>query len=131
MSGPILAMVLFHVLQVFLVPALRYGMASEDSVMANALYTLGPRDEGEPTNPLVERAVRAQRNLQETLPAFYAAALLAHVEGAAPLAVTAGWAYVAARLVYLPMYLGGVPGLRTASFAVSLAAVGAIVATLI
>ncbi len=122
----IVAVVGLLLVQVFLVPALRYGLVSERSVADNLRYTAGPRDEGEPTSPLVERAIRAERNLLETLPAFFVLAVLAHVEQADPLAVTAGWVYFAARCAYLPMYLAGVPFLRTLCFMTSLLAMLAI-----
>jgi uncharacterized MAPEG superfamily protein len=87
-----------------------------------AAYNAGPRDEGQP--PLGKypgRAQRALENFKETYPAFVALALA--------LAVTArtggngalgAWLWFGARVVYLPLYLLGVPWLRTLAWSISL-----------
>jgi uncharacterized MAPEG superfamily protein len=86
------------------------------------VWNAGPRDEGQP--PLGKypgRAQRALENFKETYPAFIALALA--------LAVTAktggngalgAWVWFAARVVYLPLYLLGVPWLRTFAYGASL-----------
>jgi uncharacterized MAPEG superfamily protein len=87
-----------------------------------AAYNAGPRDEGQP--PLGKypgRAQRALENFKETYPAFVALALA--------LAVTArtggngalgAWLWFGARAVYLPLYVLGVPWLRSVAWGVSL-----------
>ena len=67
------------------------------------------------------RAARANRNFLETFP-FFAAAAVAIVTAKQNTIHTALGAeiYVWARLAYLPIYLVGIPYLRTAVWAVSL-----------
>ena len=104
------------IVQVFLASGLRtqetglpYGMSARD----------GPAP---PPKPVTGRAQRAQQNLFETLPLFAAAVLIAHVAGREG-AVTAwaAWIYLAARVVYLPLYALGIPYVRSLVWLVSLA----------
>lgn len=85
-------------------------------------YNAGPRDDpGPPVGKVTGRLRRAQENLYETLPLFAAAVLIAHVaerEGA--LTVWGAWVYLAARVVYLPLYGFGVPKLRSVAWGVSM-----------
>lgn len=82
----------------------------------------GARDEGH--SPLGKYAGRAQRaldNFKETYPAFIALALALTLTGRdGGTGETGAWLWFAARIVYLPLYLFGVPWLRTAAFGVSL-----------
>lgn len=78
-------------------------------------YNAGPRDEEKPTHGrLTGRLQRAQKNFFETFPLFAAAVLVAAVAdrtgGAAALGAML---YLAARVVYLPLYALGVPMLRS------------------
>jgi uncharacterized MAPEG superfamily protein len=87
------------------------------------VWNAGPRDGGQP--PLGKypgRAQRALENFKETYPAFIALALA--------LAVTAktggngalgAWLWFGGRVVYLPLYLFGVPWLRSVAYGASLA----------
>lgn len=88
-----------------------------------ARYNAGPRDEGQP--PLgrhAGRALRALDNFKETYPAFIALALALAVTGR-----TGGDGALGAllwfggRLVYLPLYLLGVPWLRSVAWGVATA----------
>ncbi|MEX0971539.1 MAG: MAPEG family protein [Paracoccaceae bacterium] len=89
----------------------------------------GPRDLPPPAHALIGRANRALRNLLETAPAFMALVLVAELSGRANVVTnTAVMVYLAARSLYLPLYLVGVPWLR--SFAWNIAT-GAIVAVLV
>lgn len=99
-------------------------------VMAQALatydlgpwYLAGPRDEGRVSKSvLAGRLDRALKNLLETYPAFIALALALVVTGkAGGLGATGAWIWLAARVVYVPLYAAGVPGLRTAAWIVSI-----------
>lgn len=84
-------------------------------------YLLGPRDdEREPRNVMAGRLQRALRNLLETYPAFVALALALAVTGkTGGMAATGAWIWLIARVVYLFLYAGGVPGLRTLAWIVS------------
>ena len=87
-------------------------------------YNAGPRDGGAPPEGVVTgRLHRAKENLYETLPLFAAAVLIAHVtgrEGATTL--YAAWAYLLARIVYVPLYAMGVPMIRSLVWGVSMLA---------
>ena len=107
----LLVLALFFV-QTFLPNRFREpGKPGEPSELAVAL---GPRDHQRPLTVFGGRASRALANLQEALPVFLALALLNLIVGtAAVMAITGGWVFLIARLVYLPIYLMGIPGLRT------------------
>ncbi len=85
-------------------------------------WNAGNRD-GAPTplSPLASRADRARLNFLETFP-FFAAALLGTLISNAHNAHTLLGAqiYLAARAVYLPVYVIGVPYVRTLVWAVAL-----------
>jgi uncharacterized MAPEG superfamily protein len=85
-------------------------------------WNVGARDEElPPPQPIVGRLSRAQANYFETFPVAIAAILIvhaAHLESRWTAIGAITW--LAARLVYLPLYALGVPYLRTAVFMVSL-----------
>jgi uncharacterized MAPEG superfamily protein len=85
-------------------------------------YLAGPRDAGRVSkNVIAGRLARALRNLLETYPAFVALALALVVTGkAGGLGATGAWLWLAARVVYLPLYAAGVPVLRTVAWNVSI-----------
>lgn len=96
-------------------------------------YLLGPRDEErEPRNVMAGRLQRALRNLLETYPAFVALALALAVTGkTGGMAATGAWIWLIARVVYLFLYAGGVPGLRTLAWVVSVVGLVLMLARLI
>ena len=91
-------------------------------------YNMGARDaEAAPPRPITGRLQRAQANLFETLPLFAAAVLIAHVGGReGELTLWGSYAYLAARVLYLPLYAFGVPLLRSLVWGVSMAGLVAI-----
>lgn len=75
---------------------------------------LGPRDHQRPFTVVGNRATRALANMHEALPVFLALALMDMIVGtAAATALTGGWLFFVARLLYVPAYLAGIPVLRT------------------
>lgn len=85
-------------------------------------WNVGNRDgDAKPLTGWAARAQRANRNFLETF-AFFAAAVLAvvlaHKSDASSL--LGAQTYVWARVAYLPIYLAGIPYLRTLVWAVSL-----------
>jgi uncharacterized MAPEG superfamily protein len=90
--------------------------------LRGAAWNAGPRDEGQP--PLGKypgRAQRALENFKETYPAFIALTLaLAITTRTGGSGALGAWLWFASRLVYLPLYLLGVPWLRSAAYGVSL-----------
>ncbi len=91
--------------------------------LRGASWNAGPRDEGQP--PLGKypgRAQRALENFKETYPAFVALALALAVTGKTGGNGTLGaWMWFAGRVVYLPLYLLGIPWLRSVAYGVALA----------
>jgi uncharacterized MAPEG superfamily protein len=87
----------------------------------------GNRDHVPAPSPLAARADRAAKNLVENMPIFIAVVLAARFAGAPPEAI-APWAhlFVWARVVYLAVYLAGVPYLRTLVFGASIAGIAMI-----
>jgi uncharacterized MAPEG superfamily protein len=58
--------------------------------------------------------------MHEALPVFLGLALMnLIVAPEASLAVTGAWVFLIARIVYVPLYLGGVPAVRTLAWVVS------------
>ena len=85
-------------------------------------WNVGARDgQMPPLPPLAGRAARAQANLFETLPLFIGALLGAAAAGHLGWKTQAGSAiWLAARVVYLPLYAMGVPVVRTLVWLVSI-----------
>ena len=80
-------------------------------------YLVGPRDEARTAAPIVERARRASRNLQESLLIFLPLAVLAGNNGAAAEAATI---WLGIRLAYTLTYLLGLSYIRTVVWIISL-----------
>lgn len=85
-------------------------------------YLLGPRDDGRQSgNVMAGRLKRALENLLETYPAFVALALALALTGkTGGFAATGAWLWLAARVVYVPLYAFGVPAVRTLVWCVSI-----------
>jgi uncharacterized MAPEG superfamily protein len=86
-------------------------------------WNAGPRDEGrEPKSPLAGRAARASKNFQETYPAFIGLLLGVAFSGddASNWGLIGAWIWFVARIVYLPLYLAGVPYIRSFVWMISL-----------
>jgi uncharacterized MAPEG superfamily protein len=93
------------------------------------MYLSGPRDERrEPKGLLCARATRALANYVENLGPFVAADLaLIVTQHTGGLGATI---WIAARIVYLPLYLSGVAFIRTLCWLVSLVGLGMMLARL-
>lgn len=85
-------------------------------------WNAGPRDEGrKPTGAFAGRAERASLNFRETYPAFVGLALaLAIVGDPSGWGLTGAWVWLVARLAYIPLYLAGIPYIRSLVWTVSL-----------
>jgi len=78
------------------------------------------------------RAARALRNFQETYPAFVALALALAIAGrTGGSGETGAWLWLIARIVYLPLYLLGIPYLRSLCWCVSILGLGLMLARLL
>lgn len=89
-------------------------------------WNAGPRDEERKVKSvLAGRAKRASANFRETYPAFVALALGLAVGGDAwHLGLIGALVWFAARIVYIPLYLGGVPYIRSLVWLVAMAGMG-------
>lgn len=77
-------------------------------------YTVGARDEGLVPTGMAGRLYRAQKNFLETFPIFAAAVVVVHLAGVSgDFSQGGAIIYLAARIVYLPLYAMGVPWLRS------------------
>ena len=81
-------------------------------------YTVGARDENLRPTGIAGRLDRAQRNYLETFAIFAAAILMLETLGRSGgwLSVSGASAYLAGRLLFLPLYAAGIPWLRTFSW---------------
>jgi len=88
-------------------------------------WNASARDSAEPPlGVLAGRLRRAQANFFETFPIFAAAALAVVLAGRSDGGtVLAAQLYLAARVVYLPLYAAGVPWVRSLVWLVSLAGI--------
>jgi len=106
------------VLGLFVVQTLMPGIIRTSTLTdkkSGIAETLGPRDNPKPLPTSGERAVRAAANMQEALPVFLTLALLAVFQGGetATAATTGAMIFFVARLIYVPMYLSGILGVRS------------------
>jgi uncharacterized MAPEG superfamily protein len=78
------------------------------------MFAQTARDDEAPPGPLLGRAERALRNFLETWPAFITLALIAHLAHLGhPLVFWGALDWLASRVLYLPLYLIGIFGLRS------------------
>lgn len=96
-------------------------------------WNAGPRDDGrKATGPLAGRAERASNNFRETYPAFVALALALVFKGeAAGLGLYGAWLWFLCRIVYIPLYLAGIPYIRSFVWLGSLVGLGLMFAALV
>ncbi|TFI57905.1 hypothetical protein E2493_11955 [Sphingomonas parva] len=85
-------------------------------------WNVGARDQDlPPPDPIVGRLARAQANFFETFPIMAAAILIVAIAGLGSRWTAAGaLLWLAARIVYLPLYAAGIPVIRTIVFMISI-----------
>lgn len=78
-------------------------------------WNAGPRDdERKPQGKLAGRAARASSNFRETYPAFIALAFGVIMAGdPAGVALIGAWIWLVCRVIYIPLYLAGIPYIRS------------------
>lgn len=113
----VLALYLFNLL---LVSYLRFSQSDLDKPEMVKIG-LGPRDQLPELGVLGGRADRALNNLKESLPFFLTIAVLTiAMNKVNPTAIYGAMVYTVARYAYLPSYMWGLPGLRSAVWMVAL-----------
>ena len=111
-ASPFVALVGYSVLLLLL----HIGLQSVPATLElGSAWNAGPRDdEKKPSGALAGRARRAFANFRETYPAFIGLALsLAIVGDPSGWGLTGAWIWFACRLVYIPLYLAGIPYVRS------------------
>jgi uncharacterized MAPEG superfamily protein len=107
----VLALFVLHTL---LPASLRYRL-HEPGAVARLRDALGPRDDAPANTPMGARAQRALANFHEALWVFVPLGLLhAARTPQDPTAIHGAAVFTLARACYLPAYLSGIPGLRSA-----------------
>jgi uncharacterized MAPEG superfamily protein len=107
-----------------------YGAAQ--STVWGLRVSLGNREVTPPLPAWAERAVRAHRNMLESLPHFAALVLVAVVTDKTNAMTAAGaTVFFWSRLAHAGLYIAGVPALRTLAFFAGLAGEGLILAQLL
>lgn len=92
----------------------RFRAAPAPGAESRLAENLGNRDHMRPLTLTGERAARALANMHEALPVFLALALMNLIVAPnAATAITGAWIFLAARTVYLLIYVAGVPVART------------------
>jgi uncharacterized MAPEG superfamily protein len=85
-------------------------------------YNASARDKpASPPSKVTARLMRAQGNLFETLPVFAIAVIVDHLAGReGALTLWGAWLYIIARVIYVPLYVAGIPFIRSLVWLVSL-----------
>jgi uncharacterized MAPEG superfamily protein len=97
-------------------------------------WNTGARDETDlpPLSNVAQRLKRAQDNLFETLPLFAVAVLIAHVaDRNSDLTHWGATIFLAARVIYVPLYAFGVQQLRSLVWLVSIVGLGMVAAAIL
>jgi uncharacterized MAPEG superfamily protein len=110
---------LMYLVHIFLPPGI-FFMRPGDPIDVKLKFAAGSRDEPMQFTVGYERAKRAQRNYEESLPFFLTLALLLlYTENTEALASRGAMVFLIARMAYLPTYVAGIPMVRTLVWLVS------------
>ena len=89
--------------------------------IAGLAWNLGNREQQPEFPAWVGRAERAQRNLLESLPLYFALAVACHAAGISNwVTQTGAWIFLAGRVGHAVVYMAGIPGLRTLGYGVAM-----------
>ncbi|MCJ8056255.1 MAPEG family protein [Shinella curvata] len=129
-SSPILVLLALSVALLVFHISLQGMLATKE---LGSQWNAGPRDDArEPVGKLAGRAARASANYRETYPGFVALALALAVAGdPSGWGLVGAWLWFVARLVYIPLYLAGIPYIRSLVWLVALAGLAIMAATVI
>lgn len=123
LATPYIALLVLSVVLLVLHVMLQGFLATRE---LGSQWNAGPRDEGlKPKSPLAGRAERASANFRETYPAFVGLILaLAFYGDAGGWGLIGGWVWFLCRIVYIPLYLAGIPYIRSLVWLGSLGGIG-------
>lgn len=104
-----------------------YGLQGADTVLNAGKWGLGARDEAREGSVFTGRARRTVQNQIEAMAAFAPLVLVAHLLGVSDnLTVWGAGLFLGARVLFVPLYLLGVPVLRTLVWGAGFAGTGMI-----
>jgi uncharacterized MAPEG superfamily protein len=126
----ILGVLALFVVQTLLPATFRYLLAGP-GVGVRLKIALGSRDAQPPLSKVGARAERALVNMHEAMPVFMAVALLFVVRGGDEgTAIQGAWLFLISRTLYVPAYLAGMFGVRSAIWVVSWAGLAMMITAL-
>lgn len=128
---PLLTIVVYLTLLVFLAILLGAFLRNREWTAEGLMVGLSNRDKVPEATPLGGRAQRAAANSIEAAVLFVPLALVAHAAGLDGEALGGAQVFLWARVAYLPIYLAGIPYLRSVVWLVGVAGLGMMVATLL
>ena len=128
---PLLTIVVYLTLLVFLAILLGAFLRNREWTAEGLMVGLSNRDKVPEATPLGGRAQRAAANSIEAAVLFVPLALVAHAAGLDGEALGGAQVFLWARVAYLPIYLAGIPYLRSLVWLVGVAGLGMMVATLL
>lgn len=108
-------------------------VASLSTSQRGVKWNLSPRDQKVPElTGVAGRLERAFKNFMETFPFFIAAILMVQItEMQSSSSMMGAYLYFWARLVYVPLYAAGIPGVRTLVWVISFIGLLMVLAALI
>ncbi|MGE6741444.1 MAPEG family protein [Allorhizobium pseudoryzae] len=123
LATPYIALLVLSVVLLVLHVMLQGFLATRE---LGSQWNAGPRDEGlKPKSALAGRAERASSNFRETYPAFVGLILaLAFYGDAGGWGLVGGWIWFLCRIAYIPLYLAGIPYIRSLVWLGSLGGIG-------
>jgi uncharacterized MAPEG superfamily protein len=128
---PLLTLVVYMTLLTFLAIMLSAFLVNRELTPEGLKAGLSNRDNVPEATPLGGRAQRAANNSIEALIMFVPLALVAQIAGSAEAAITGATIFIWARVAYLPIYIVGIPYLRSLVWGVGVAGLAMIVMALL
>lgn len=128
---PLLSLVVYMTLLTFLAIMLGAFLRNREWTAEGMKAGLGNRDDLPEATPLGGRAERAAGNSIEALIMFVPLALVAQIAGSADAVMLGATIFIWARVAYLPIYLVGIPYLRSLVWGVGIAGLAMMVMALL
>jgi len=87
-------------------------------------FNMSPRDDQQPLPGIAGRLERASNNFKETFPYFAVVVFVGALTSTfSSVTAAAAVAWLVARIIYLPLYAFGIPGLRSIVWIISLVSI--------
>ncbi|BCH57964.1 membrane protein [Agrobacterium vitis] len=129
-ASPFLPLIGISVL-LLIVHIMLQGMTATKELGTN--WNAGPRDDDrKPTGQLAGRAARSSTNFRETYPGFIALAFGLILAGDPHgFGLIGAWVWLVCRIIYIPLYLAGIPYIRSLVWVGSMAGLVAMLLVLL